>query len=138
MDLLTRSGFRGFQFSNRAVMEALGRLSLTLEVLPCFPYIMFSPSMADEEIILLKIDIYTTPMCPYCDAAKRLLDQKGAAYDEIGIMMSPERRGEMEARSGGSHTVPQIFIGDIYVGGCDELYALDGQGGLDSLLNGDS
>jgi glutaredoxin 3 len=81
-----------------------------------------------------KIDIYTTPMCPYCHAAKRLLDQKGAAYDEIGVMMRPERRREMETRSGGSHTVPQIFIGDVHVGGCDELCALDQQGGLDSLL----
>ena len=82
-----------------------------------------------------QIDIYTTPMCPYCHAAKRLLDQKGATYNEINVMMRPERRREMETRASGGHTVPQIFIGGTHVGGCDDLYALDKQGGLDPLLN---
>ena len=82
-----------------------------------------------------KITIYTTPICPYCVRAKQLLTKKGVAFDEIDVFMDADKRAEMEEKSG-RYTVPQIFIGDTHVGGCDELYALEGQGGLDPLLNG--
>ena len=82
-----------------------------------------------------KITIYTTPICPYCVRAKQLLKQKGAAYDEIDVFMDKGKRSEMEARSG-RYTVPQIFVGETHVGGCDDLYSLEQQGGLDPLLNG--
>lgn len=86
--------------------------------------------MADKPT---KITIYTTPICPYCQMAKQLLQRKGAAFDEINVMGKPALRAEMEAKSG-RHTVPQIWIGDRHVGGCDDLYALDARGGLDPLL----
>lgn len=79
------------------------------------------------------IDIYTTPICPYCIRAKRLLDSKGATYNEIDVMGDNDRRGEMMRRSG-RRTVPQIFIGDEHVGGSDELYALEQAGRLDAML----
>lgn len=84
------------------------------------------------------IDIYTKPYCPYCADAKALLEQKGASYNEIVASGDPALRAEMVKRSGGASTFPQIFIGEIYVGGCDELYELDQAGGLDPLLNGKS
>jgi glutaredoxin 3 len=80
------------------------------------------------------ITIYTTPICPYCARAKSLLRKKGAAYDEIDVMMDSKARQEMEEKSGGARTVPQIFIGDTYVGGSDELQALEHEGKLDPLL----
>lgn len=80
-----------------------------------------------------RITIYTTPICPYCSRAKRLLRQKGAEFDEIDVMMDLDQRREMEARSG-RETVPQIFIGAEHVGGCDDLYALDQAGQLDPKL----
>lgn len=83
-----------------------------------------------------KITIYTTMLCPYCVMAKRLLKQKGVAFEEINVGMSAAKRAEMQSRAGGRHTVPQIFIGEQHIGGCDELYALDKQGGLDPLLQG--
>jgi len=80
------------------------------------------------------IEVYTTPYCAYCVAAKDLLRRKGVEYVEINVAGDRERRTEMVERAGGSVTVPQIFIGDTHVGGCDELYALDEAGGLDPLL----
>ncbi len=80
------------------------------------------------------VTIYTTPICPYCARAKSLLGKKGAAYAEVDVMMDSKARTEMQSKSGGARTVPQIFIGDTYVGGCDELYALERDGKLDSLL----
>jgi glutaredoxin 3 len=80
------------------------------------------------------VEIYTSPLCGFCHAAKRLLTAKGASFTEIDLMRQPDRRGEMLSRAGGKHTVPQIFIGDIHVGGCDDLYALDKAGKLDPLL----
>ena len=80
-----------------------------------------------------KITIYTSAYCGYCSAAKRLLDRKGASYDEIGVDGRPAIRDEMEEKSG-RYTVPQIWIGDRHVGGCDDLYALDAAGALDPLL----
>jgi glutaredoxin 3 len=81
-----------------------------------------------------KITIYTTPICPYCVRAKSLLKKKGASYEEIDVFMDAKARTEMEEKTGGARTVPQIFIGDTHVGGSDDLYALDHAGKLDALL----
>ena len=80
------------------------------------------------------VRIYTTPICPYCVRAKTLLKKKGAAVEEVDVFMDEDARHEMEAKSGGARSVPQIFIGDTHVGGCDELYALEKEGKLDPLL----
>ena len=80
------------------------------------------------------ITIYTTSWCPYCRAAKALLDRKGAAYEEIDVDGKPELRRAMSERAGGRTSVPQIFIGDRHIGGSDDLHALDARGGLDPLL----
>jgi glutaredoxin 3 len=80
------------------------------------------------------VRLYTTPFCPYCARAKSLLKKKGAEFVEIDIFMDDGAREEMQANSGGARTVPQIFIGDTHVGGCDELYALEKAGKLDPLL----
>jgi glutaredoxin 3 len=80
------------------------------------------------------VRIYTTPICPYCVRAKSLLQKKGVEVEEIDIYMSDEARKEMQQNTGGARTVPQIFIGDTHVGGCDDLYALDRAGKLDPLL----
>jgi len=82
---------------------------------------------------MAKVVMYATGWCPYCDRARALLARKGVSFEEIDIDAAPSRRDEMMARSG-RRTVPQIFIGDVHVGGCDDLYALDGRGGLDPLL----
>jgi glutaredoxin 3 len=82
-----------------------------------------------------QIEIYTTRYCPYCIAAKRLLSQKGVKFTEIDVSADQEERSRMAARAAGRMTVPQIFIGSIHVGGCDELYALDRAGRLDDLLD---
>lgn len=79
------------------------------------------------------VTLYTTPICPYCVVAKRLLERKGIAYREVDVL-DPGGRAEMLSRSGGRRTVPQIFVGGTHVGGCDELYALERSGGLDPLL----
>lgn len=84
------------------------------------------------------VTIYTRMMCGYCAAAKRLLDGKGVAYTEHDASFSPELRREMIARAGGRSTFPQIFVGDVHVGGSDDLHALERQGGLDGLLAGGS
>ena len=80
------------------------------------------------------VEIYTTPTCGFCHAAKRLLTQKGINFAEISLAQHPEKRAEMMQRSNGGRTVPQIFIGDTHVGGCDDLYALENAGKLDALL----
>ncbi|MFT3972028.1 MAG: glutaredoxin 3 [Amaricoccus sp.] len=80
------------------------------------------------------VTIYTTPTCGYCAAAKRLLKSKGVSFDEIDVAADPARRVEMTERAGGRRTVPQIFIGETHVGGCDDLHALDKAGGLDRAL----
>lgn len=79
------------------------------------------------------VRIYTTPICPYCARAKSLLTQKGVAFEEVDVYMDAAARKEMMEKSG-RRTVPQIFIGDHHVGGCDDLHALDAEGGLDPLL----
>lgn len=83
------------------------------------------------------VTIYTRMMCGYCAAAKRLLDQKGVAYVEHDASFSPELRQEMIQRSG-RNTFPQIFIGDIHVGGSDDLHELEAAGKLDALLAGEN
>jgi glutaredoxin 3 len=82
-----------------------------------------------------KVTVYTSDYCPYCVQAKRLLDRKGAAYEEINISEDEARRGEMIARTKGRMSVPQIFIGDVHVGGSDDLHELERAGKLDPLLN---
>jgi glutaredoxin 3 len=82
-----------------------------------------------------KVVIYTTPICPYCARAKHLLKKKGVAYEEIDVFMDADARNVMEAKSGGSRTVPQIFVGDSHVGGCDDLCALESDDKLDALLS---
>ena len=82
------------------------------------------------------VTIYTRMMCGYCAAAKRLLDRKGVAYTEHDASFSPELRQEMIGRAGGRSTFPQVFIGDLHVGGSDELHALDREGRLDAMLAG--
>lgn len=80
------------------------------------------------------ITIYTTMLCPYCYRAKGLLQQKGASYTEIDVGMDADKRQEMTQRAQGRRTVPQIFIGDTHVGGCDDLFALEAAGKLDAML----
>ncbi len=80
--------------------------------------------------------VYTTPYCSYCGSAKALLRRKGVEFTEISVAGAPDLRAEMVKRANGLTTVPQIFIGPDHVGGCDELYELDGAGKLDSLLAG--
>jgi glutaredoxin 3 len=82
---------------------------------------------------MAKIEIYTTPTCPYCHAAKSLLADKGVDYTEISVL-DPDVREAMTERAHGRRTVPQIFIGGTHVGGYDDMAALDRQGGLDPLL----
>ena len=82
------------------------------------------------------VEIYTSPFCGFCHSAKRLLTQKGVSFSEIDVMADSTRKPEMIQRANGGRTVPQIFIGDTHVGGCDELYALDRAGKLDALLAG--
>ncbi len=83
---------------------------------------------------MAKVEIYTTMICPYCVRAKRLLEQRNAAYEEIDVMADGKRRTEMVNRAGGRTSVPQIFINGRHIGGSDDLYALDRQGGLAPLL----
>ena len=80
------------------------------------------------------VEIYTTPLCGYCHAAKRLLTAKGAGYAEHDVSADPARRQEMVQRANGRRTVPQVFIDGTHVGGFDDLAALDRAGKLDPLL----
>ncbi|WP_137150801.1 MULTISPECIES: glutaredoxin 3 [Devosia] len=82
---------------------------------------------------MARIEIYTTPTCPYCHAAKALLADKGADYTEITVL-DPALRETMTQRANGRRTVPQIFIDDAHIGGYDDISALDRRGGLDPLL----
>jgi glutaredoxin 3 len=82
----------------------------------------------------LTVTIYTRPFCGYCRRALALLEEKGADINHIDVADTPGAREEMLARSNGSYTFPQIFIGNKHIGGCDELYALDRAGELDPML----
>lgn len=81
------------------------------------------------------VEIYTSPLCGYCHAAKRLLTGKGVPFDEIDVMGKPETWRAMTRRASGRRTVPQIFVGDRHVGGYDDLSALERAGRLDPLLD---
>lgn len=83
-----------------------------------------------------QVEIYTSPLCGFCHAAKRLLTSKGVNFAEVDVLAQPERKPEMIERANGVRTVPQIFIGGTHVGGCDDLYALERAGKLDALLGG--
>jgi glutaredoxin 3 len=80
------------------------------------------------------VEIYTTPLCPYCVRAKRLLDKKGVAYTEIDLWQEPGRREEMIRRAAGRRTVPQVFVDGQGLGGSDDIHALDAAGKLDPIL----
>jgi glutaredoxin 3 len=80
------------------------------------------------------VEIYTTPICGFCIAAKRLLNSKNIEFTEYNVMLKPALRAEMTQRANGGRTVPQIFIGDEHVGGCDDLFALEQAGKLDAML----
>ncbi len=85
---------------------------------------------------LTKVEVFTTDYCPHCTRAKQLLKQKNVAFQETDLTHDPDGRERLVQRSGGRKTVPQIFIGDTHVGGCDDLYALESEGKLDPLLQG--
>jgi glutaredoxin 3 len=81
-----------------------------------------------------RVEIYTSPFCPYCHRAKRLLDSKGVVYEEIDVIANPSRKPEMIQRADGRTTVPQIFVDDEGLGGSDDIHALDRVGKLDAKL----
>ena len=83
---------------------------------------------------MAEIEIYTSPWCPFCIAAKRLLDNKGLAYNEIDVTMKSGARREMIERASGNHKVPQIFVDGQYIGDCDDIMVLEAEGELDVRL----
>jgi glutaredoxin 3 len=83
---------------------------------------------------MAKVEIYTSQLCGFCHAAKRLLTSKNVTFDETDVGRDANKKGAMIARSNGGRTVPQIFINDQHIGGCDELYELERAGKLDQLL----
>ena len=85
-----------------------------------------------------KVVMYATAACPFCQSAERLLVSKGVAIEKIRVDLQPELRAEMTKKAGGRRTVPQIWIGERHVGGCDDLYALEREGKLDPLLKATS
>lgn len=80
------------------------------------------------------VTVYSGPNCPYCDRAKMLLKKKNVAFEDFNVRADAAKFDEMLQRSNGKKTIPQIFINDQHIGGCDDLYALDATGKLDSLL----
>ncbi len=83
---------------------------------------------------MAKIEIYTSRLCGFCARAKLLLEQKGLEYEEINVDESPDQKELMVDRANGVQTVPQIFINDVHVGGCDDLYGLEAEKKLETLL----
>ncbi len=83
---------------------------------------------------MAEIQIYTSPWCPFCIAAKRLLDKKGLAYNEIDVTMKSGARQEMIERAGGNRKVPQIFVDGRHIGDCEEIQVLEADGELDARL----
>jgi glutaredoxin 3 len=83
---------------------------------------------------MAKVELYTKGYCPYCKRAKALLTEKGIAFEEFSLDTNPGLRDEMIKRANGGHTVPQIFINEKHIGGCDDMFALDMKGKLDDLL----
>lgn len=86
---------------------------------------------------MANVTLYTSPMCGFCHAAKRMLTDKGISYAEIDVAGDPAKRQEMLKRANGGHTVPQIFIGETHVGGYDDMAALERDGKLDRMLAAD-
>lgn len=84
---------------------------------------------------MAKVEVYSSMWCPFCHRAKKLLKNKGVAFEEIDVDGNPAARNTMTQRAQGRYTVPQIFINDEGIGGCDELYMLDRQGKLDAMLS---
>jgi len=85
---------------------------------------------------MAKVEIYTTPICGFCFRAKSLLTKKGVEFEEIDVMMDGARKAEMIKRANGGRTVPQVFIDDRHIGGCDELFQSEFAGELDGFLSG--
>ena len=85
----------------------------------------------------MTIEIYTTPTCPFCHAAKDLLRAKSVSFEEIAVV-DPDKRAAMSSRADGRTSVPQIFINGMHIGGCDDLYMLEETGKLNTLLAGDA
>lgn len=83
---------------------------------------------------MVKVEIYSGQYCPYCMRAKALLTRKGVSFTEYDVQDDEEKLVEMLKRSGGRQTIPQIFIDDEHLGGCDDIYALDAKGELDKKL----
>ena len=83
---------------------------------------------------MARVEIYTTMLCPFCWRAKKLLEERGATFQEVDVMTDGSLRAEMRQRAGGRTSVPQIFINGQHVGGCDDLYALDHAGKLTPML----
>jgi glutaredoxin 3 len=83
-----------------------------------------------------QITVYSGPNCPFCDRAKLLLKKKGANFQEFNVRADADKLAEMMQKSGGKRSIPQIFVGNQHIGGCDDLYALDSAGKLDALLAG--
>lgn len=81
-----------------------------------------------------RVEVFSGPYCPYCDKAKALLNKKNIAFEEFNVKSDEVKLSEMLERSNGRKTIPQIFINGQHIGGCDDLYALDGAGKLDALL----
>ena len=98
-------------------------------------YVLLRNSWTTQLDKMSPVTIYTTALCPYCDMAKQLLERKGVSFSEIDVTGKPALRDEMRRKAGGRNSVPQIWIGDRHVGGCDDLYALDHQSRLDTLLS---
>ena len=95
-----------------------------------------SQASCDQGLMMAQVIMYSTAVCPYCVNAERLLNSKGiSSITKIRVDLDPEKRAEMMQRTG-RRTVPQIYIGEHHVGGCDDLYALDHAGELDALLMG--
>ena len=83
---------------------------------------------------MAKVEIYSSERCPYCVKAKALLDRKGVSYKEIDVTNDDDARRKLVEKANGMRTVPQIFINEAHIGGCDDLYALENKGELDALL----
>ncbi len=83
-----------------------------------------------------EVTVYSSRFCGFCRRAKAVLADKGVDFVEIEVGLRPSRRAEMRARAGGATSVPQIFVDDVHVGGCDDLQALEAEGKLDALLEG--
>ena len=90
---------------------------------------------ASNEVEMAKIEIYTAIACPFCKHAVKLLTAKNIAFEEIDVTLSSAKRQAMRSRANGKTSVPQIFINDNHIGGCDDLFALDQTGHLDKLLS---